>query len=125
MWKKKNATQTRSVSTQWWPCHLFTLKRYLKGKRRIMEKTLKYFTMQKKKKSSKKPLKESKNPSRYYYYNSIITNLKFQHNPKRSCFKNPHIKINLLLLLLLRGPIKSLKLLLYSIMNLNTISLPW
>jgi len=40
---------------------------------------------------------------------------------KISCFKNPHIKRNILLLP--RGP-KSL-MLLYSIMNLNTISLPW
>ncbi len=45
---------------------------------------------------------------------------KFQHKPKTSSsFKNPHIEIDLLLLLL-RGP-KSLKLLLCSIMNLNTI----
>jgi len=28
------------------------------------------------------------------YYNSIITNLKFQHKPKLSSFKNPHIKID-------------------------------
>ncbi len=58
----------------------------------------------------KKPLKTNQNPAKYY--NSII-NLKFQHKPKS--FKNPHIKIDLL-------P-KFLKLL-YSIMNLNTISLP-
>ncbi len=46
-------------------------------------------------------LKETQNPSRYYY-NSIITNLKLQHKPKiSSCFKNTHIKIDLLLLLLL------------------------
>jgi hypothetical protein len=31
--------------------------------------------------SSKNLLKETQNPSRYYY-NSIITNLKFQHKPK-------------------------------------------
>jgi hypothetical protein len=41
----------------------------------------------------KKTLKETQqNPSRYYY-NSIITNLKFQHKPKISSFKNPRIKI--------------------------------
>ncbi len=40
--------------------------------------------------------KKTKNPSRHYY-NSIITNLKFQHKPKLSSFKNPHIKIDLLL----------------------------
>jgi hypothetical protein len=39
---------------------------------------------------------KKKNPPRYY--NSIITNLKFQHKPKISTFKNPHIKIDLLLL---------------------------
>jgi len=42
----------------------------------------------------KKNLKQNQNPSRYYY-NSIITNLKFQHKPKISCFKNPHIEIDL------------------------------
>jgi hypothetical protein len=31
-------------------------------------------------------------------YNSIVTNLKFQHKPKISSLKNPHIKIDLLLL---------------------------
>jgi hypothetical protein len=45
----------------------------------------------------RKSSKTNQNPSRYY---NSITNLKFQHKPK------------------------SLKLL-YSIMNLNTISLPW
>jgi hypothetical protein len=45
--------------------------------------------------------KQTKNPSRYYY--SSITNLEFQHKPtnKTPSFKNPHIKIDLLLLLLL------------------------
>jgi hypothetical protein len=42
-------------------------------------------------------IKETKNPSRYY--NSFVTNLKFQHNPKYHLPKNPHIKIDLLLLL--------------------------
>ncbi len=41
-------------------------------------------------------LKRNQNPSSYYY-NSMITNLKFQHKPKLSFFKNPHIKINLLI----------------------------
>ncbi len=43
----------------------------------------------------KKSSKINQNPSRYYY-NSIITNLKFQHKPKlSSSFKfNPHIKID-------------------------------
>ncbi len=44
----------------------------------------------------KKSFKRNQKPSRYY--NSIITNLKFQHKPKWSSFKNPHIKIDLLLL---------------------------
>jgi len=39
----------------------------------------------------KNPLKETK--ILQDIYNSII-NLKFQHNPKISSFKNPHIKIN-------------------------------
>jgi hypothetical protein len=92
-----------------------------------METKLKYFTMPKKYLIFKKnPLKQrNQNPSRYYYYNSIITNLKFQHKAKISSFKNPHIKIDLLLLLLLprgQNPFK----LLYSIMNVNTIyPLPW
>jgi hypothetical protein len=49
----------------------------------------KNFTLQ------KKSPKRNQNPSRYYY-NSIITNLKFQH---KSSFKNSCIKIDLLLLL--------------------------
>jgi hypothetical protein len=91
---------------------------YLKAKEKLWK--LKYFIMQKISQDLKYPSKKNQNPSRYYY-NSIITNLKFQHKPKISSFKNPHIKIDLLLLLP-RGP-KSLKLL-YSIINLNTISLP-
>jgi hypothetical protein len=66
-----------------------------------MEK-LKYFTTQKKLYLIFiffKSFKRNQNPSRYYYYNSIITNLKFQHKPKLSSFKNPPIKLNLLLLL--------------------------
>jgi hypothetical protein len=47
--------------------------------------------------SSKKSSKRNQNPSRYYY-NSIITNLKFPTQAKISPFKNPHIiKIDLLL----------------------------
>ncbi len=37
----------------------------------------------------KNPLKETKILSRYY---NSITNLKFQHKPKLSSFKNPPIK---------------------------------
>jgi len=44
------------------------------------------------------PLKANQNPSRYYY-NSIITNPQFSTQAKiLSSFKNPHIKIDLLLL---------------------------
>ncbi len=47
-----------------------------------------YFTMQK-----YNPLKETKNPSRYYYYNSIITNFSsFQHKPKYIMFKKSSYK---------------------------------
>jgi hypothetical protein len=54
----------------------------------------------------KKFSKRNHNGSRYYY-NPSITNLKIRrHKPKKyHLFKNPHIKIDLLLLLLLpRGP---------------------
>jgi hypothetical protein len=67
--------------------------------------------------SSKNPVKETK------ILQDIITLLLIQVSAqaKISSFKNPHIiKIDLIIT---QGP-KSLKLL-YSIMNLNTISLPW
>jgi hypothetical protein len=41
----------------------------------------------------KKSSKRNQNPSRYC---NSITNLKFQHKPKISSFKNPQIKIGLL-----------------------------
>jgi hypothetical protein len=56
------------------------IQKYVKGKRRIM-KTQNIAPCKKynlKKKSSKR---NQFNPSSYYY-NSIITNLKFQHKPK-------------------------------------------
>jgi hypothetical protein len=53
------------------------IKKYLKAKEELWE--LKYFTMQRYN-LPKSPLKRNQNPSRYY--NSIITNLKFQHKPK-------------------------------------------
>ncbi len=68
--------------------------KYLNTKEEELWK-LKYFTMPPYD-LQKYPLKRNQNPSRYY--NSIITNLKFQHKPKLSCFKNPQIKIDLLLL---------------------------
>jgi hypothetical protein len=48
--------------------------------------------MQKKKKKifKKKSSKRNQNPSTYC---NSITNLKFQHEPKMSSSKNPHIKI--------------------------------
>jgi len=67
----------------------------------------------------KKSSKRNQNASRYY---NCVTNAKLQHKPKYHVSKNPHIKIDLLLLLP-RGQ-KSVKLL-YSRMNLNTILLPW
>jgi len=70
----------------------FILKNYLKAKEELWK--LKYFTMPKYN-LQKNPLKETQNPSRYYY-NSIITNLKFQHKFKISSFKHLHIKIDLL-----------------------------
>jgi hypothetical protein len=45
-----------------------------------------------------KSSKRNKNPLRYYYKNCIISNLKFRHKPKISSFKNPHVKVDLLLL---------------------------
>jgi hypothetical protein len=47
---------------------------------------LKYFTVQKYNHQKKKSSKRNQNPSRYYY-NSIITNLKFQTQAKMSSFK--------------------------------------
>jgi hypothetical protein len=69
----------------------FTLKTILRQKNKY--ENFKYFTMQKYN-LQKNPLKETKNPSRYH---DSITNLKFQHKPKTSSFKNPHIEIYLLL----------------------------
>jgi len=54
------------------------IKKYLQTKEELWK--LKYFTMPKKF-IFKKSFKRNQNPSRYYY-NSIITNLKFQHKPK-------------------------------------------
>jgi hypothetical protein len=66
-------------------------------------------------KKKKNPLKSNQNPSRYY--NSIITNLNFQHKPKNIIIfqKSSYKKIDILLP---RSP-KSLKLTIYSIMNLK------
>jgi abortive infection bacteriophage resistance protein len=54
------------------------IKKYLKAKEELSK--LKYFTMQKFIIFRKSSNKRNQNPSTYY--NSIITNLKFQHKPK-------------------------------------------
>jgi hypothetical protein len=54
------------------------IQKDLKAKEEFMETQI--FHHAKIYQSSKIPLKETKNPSRYY--NSIITNLKFQHKPQ-------------------------------------------
>jgi hypothetical protein len=78
------------------------IEKHLKAKEELWK--LKYFTMQKYN-LPKNPLpKRNQNPSRYYY--NSITNLQVSTQAKISSFKNPHIKIDLvllLLLLLLRG----------------------
>jgi hypothetical protein len=90
------------------------IKKYLKKKKELWK--FKYFTMQKYN-LQLKTSKRNQNPSRYC---NSTTNLKFQHKPKLSSFKNYHIKMDLLLL---RGqnPLE----LVFSTMNLNTMSLPW
>jgi hypothetical protein len=83
----------------------------------IHTRAFKYFTMQKLL-SSKNPLKETQKSFKIYY-NTIITNLKFQHKSKY------HLsKILIEIDLFITYSPNSLKQL-YSIMNLNTISLPW
>jgi len=72
-----------------WPCHLH-YKKHLPAKEELWK--FKYFTMQKYNLQKKS----------FNIYNSI-SNLKFQHKPKIPPFKNLHIKIDLLLLLLARG----------------------
>jgi len=76
---------------------IYIFKKYnFKAKEELWK--FKYFTMQKYNLPQKNPSKRNQNPSRYYYNSVIITNLKFQHKPKYiSAFKNPHIKMDLLL----------------------------
>jgi hypothetical protein len=67
----------------------FTLQSILRQKEEELWK-LKYFTLQKYynlPKILQTSSKRNQNPSRYYYYNSIITNLKFQHKPKYIIFQ--------------------------------------
>jgi len=81
------------------------IKKHHNAKRRIMKKKIKYFTLQKSTLQKKFSLKTKppQNPSRYYYYNFIITNLKFQHKPKYHLSKILILKKIDLLLLLPRG----------------------
>jgi hypothetical protein len=67
------------------------IKKYLKAQEELWK--LKYFNMAKYN-LLKKSSKRNHNPSRYY---KSMPNLKFQHKPKISSFKHPHIKIDLLL----------------------------
>jgi hypothetical protein len=72
----------------------------------------------KKKKIFKRSSKIDQNPSRYYY-NSIITNLKFQHKPKYHLSKKSSYETRPITL----GQ-NPLSYYIYSMMNVNTISLP-
>jgi hypothetical protein len=67
----------------------YDLAIYIKKKN---EGKFKYFTMQKYNLPKKKSSKRNQNPSRYYYYNSIITNLKFQHKPLNIIFQKNSYK---------------------------------
>jgi hypothetical protein len=71
---------------------LFTLKSILRQKKSYGNSNI--FNMQKKYSSNKISLKETKNPSRYH---DFITNLKVSTQAKISSFKNPPMKIGLLL----------------------------
>jgi hypothetical protein len=100
------------------------MKTYLNAKEELWK--LKHFTMQKNINLQKKSSERNQNLSRYYYNNSIIANLKFQHNPKYQSFKNPHIKIYrpiIIIINLPRGP-KSLKaIILYNESKHNILAL--
>jgi hypothetical protein len=72
---KNSCKETRGVS-YYGPCHLQKKKNY-ENSNNIFHHA-KIYNLPKKKKNS--------NPSKYY--NSIITNIKFQHKPKLSSFQN-------------------------------------
>jgi hypothetical protein len=57
-----------------------TLKKYLKAKEELWKLNSNISPCKKVPNLQKKSSKRNQNPSRYY--NSIITNLKFQHKPK-------------------------------------------
>jgi hypothetical protein len=67
----------------------------------------------------KKYLKAKEELWKFKYFTMQKYNLQKKKNTKISSFKNPHIKIDLL-----PRCQKTLKLL-YFVMNVNTISLPW
>jgi hypothetical protein len=71
----------------------FYIKKYLKAKEELW-KLKKYFTTQKYNLQKILQKKKNQNSSRYYY--NSMTESQFQHKPKISSFKNPHIKIDLL-----------------------------
>jgi hypothetical protein len=72
----------------------FTLTSVLKPIKKKNYGNSNIFTMQNIIFPKKNPSKINQNPSGYFY-NSIITNLKFhQHKPKLSSFKNSHLKID-------------------------------
>jgi len=83
--------------------NLHSKKRYRKAKEELWK--LKYFTIQKYNLQKKSSNRRNQNPSRYY--NSITTNLKFQHKSKYHVSKIIITKIGLLTKI---GP-KSIKLL--------------
>jgi hypothetical protein len=77
---KKCKNKTRGVSHYGLPIYI---KKYFTAKEELWK--LKYFTMQKYNLQKNLLKKKNQNPSRYY--NSIITNLKFQHKPKYRVYK--------------------------------------
>jgi hypothetical protein len=74
-------------------CHTvalpFTLKLILKQKKNYGNSNI--LPCKNRPNLQKNPLERNQNPSRYYY--NSTTNLKIQHKPKISSFKNPHIVI--------------------------------
>jgi len=83
--KWQNSTTQKIFTTlrpTLWVCHTmalpFTLKEYLKAKDELWKP--KNISSMQKYNLLKKSSKRNQNPSRYY--NSIITNLNFQHEPK-------------------------------------------
>ncbi len=82
-----NENITRGVSRP--PCHAGALPIYIKKYLNAKEEWWKFknFTTMQKYNLQKNPPKRNQNPSSHY---NIITNLKFQHNPKYHLSKNTH-----------------------------------